>query len=99
LLSYFVVGPHSVVGATVFAAVIGVACAVGMTRALRRFEADPTGDGRAGTRSSAVRLTTMWSVLLVAVLLALLLHSFAVLALGLIVSIVASLLLRLIRRD
>jgi phosphate/sulfate permease len=76
LLAYFVLGPHSVSGAALFAVLIGAACALGTTRGLRAYAADPSRSARRGrVRRSALRLAVMWGLLLVVVLLALLFHS------------------------
>jgi hypothetical protein len=100
LLAYFVIGSHSVTGAAVFAVLIGAACALGTTRGLRGYAADPSREARLGrARRAGLRLAVMWGLLLASALLALLLHSYAIFLAGVIASVVAPLLLRLWGRN
>jgi hypothetical protein len=98
LLAYFVVGPHTVAGSAVFAIVIGVACAFGTLRGLRAAQAHPSRQARLRrARQAGLRLGVTWLVLLVFALLALALHSLLLLGIGVVVSVAAALLLRVLK--
>jgi hypothetical protein len=73
----------------------GAVGALGMLIALRRRAA---GVGASDTRRAVQRLAAMWAVLLLCVVIALAAQSVAVLAIGVAVTVVLSLALRIIHR-
>lgn len=98
-LAYFVLGVHSILGASVFAVLIGATCSFGTLRGLRQYQADPSPGARAErVRRSGVRLGAMWAVFLLFTLVALAVHSLVVLVIGVLMFIVTPLLLRLVGR-
>lgn len=98
-LAYFVVGPHSVVGAAIFAVLMGSACCFGTMRGVRSYKADPSRAGRLrAARRGGLRIGVMFAVLLVVAAVAIAVQSLAVLAVGVLAAIVAPMLLRLFRR-